>query len=212
MLGTAAQGVVLTVLGYTSNGGGWFKVKGATVTGWISANPTLSAKGEFHSYSSSGFAALYPATWTESALPGYKPGPTTSAPSQATSTSAPRAAPSSVAFRPASGEGDIVAVAAGSVSQLPHGRAGYGRKSVSQIVTCGITAGLVVFQRAGTSSPASPSTSVPESLTYLAEVRVPVDKQQALGFYSDMPDLGTTLQIFKEFLASVTFSAPQCSG
>src|ERR1700678_2324294 len=38
VLGTAAEGVVLDVLGHTSQGGGWFKVKGATVTGWISAS------------------------------------------------------------------------------------------------------------------------------------------------------------------------------
>src|ERR1700689_5135239 len=45
ILGTAAEGVVLDVLGHTSQGGGWFKVKGATVTGWITASATLSAPG-----------------------------------------------------------------------------------------------------------------------------------------------------------------------
>jgi len=212
VLGSAAQGAALTVLGYTTTGGGWFKVKGATVTGWISAQPTLSAPGEFRSYSSSQFAALYPATWTESALPGSIPVPTTSAPSQATSTSAAPAAPSSVMFRPASGPGDIVVIAAGSVSQLPHGRAGYGSKSVSQVVACGTTAGLVVFHQTGTSPTTSSATSVPESLPYLAEVRLAVDNQHALGLYADMPDLGVTFQVFMEFVASVTFSAPQCSG
>lgn len=61
VVGSAAQGTVLTVLGYTAGGGGWFKVKGATVTGWITAQPSLSAPGEFHTYSSSAFSALYPA-------------------------------------------------------------------------------------------------------------------------------------------------------
>ncbi|MHB8341015.1 MAG: SH3 domain-containing protein [Mycobacteriales bacterium] len=210
VLGTAAQGVVFTVLGYTSSGGGWFKVKGTTVTGWISAQPTLSAPGEFHSYSSAQFAALYPATWTESALPGSAPVPSASAAPQATSTSATSAALSSVVFRRASGAGDIVVIAAGSVSQLPHGRAGYGPNSVSQVVACGITAGLVVFEQTGTSPPPSSVTSVAESLTYLAEVRFAVDKQHALGLYANMPDLGPTFQIFKEVVASVRFSAPQC--
>ncbi|MGH9055438.1 MAG: SH3 domain-containing protein [Acidimicrobiales bacterium] len=211
VLGSAAQGVVLTVLGYTSSGGGWFKVKGATLTGWISAQPTLSAAGEFRSYSSSQFAALYPATWTESALPGSTQVPTTSAPSQTTVSAAPTA-PSSVMFHPASGAGDIVVITAGIVSQLPHGRAGYGRKSVSQVVVCGITAGLVVFQRTGTSPTTSSATSVPESLTYLAEVLFAIDNQHVLGLYADMPDLGVPFQTFMEFVASVMFSAPQCSG
>ncbi len=212
VLGAAAQGVVLTVLGYTSSGGGWFKVKGATVTGWISAQPTLSAPGQFQPYSSSPFSALYPATWTESAMAGSRPVPTTSTPSQATSTAATPAAPSSVVFRPTSGLGDIVVTAAGSVSPLPHGRAGYSLNSVSQVLACGITAGLVVFQQNGTSPTTSSATSVPESLTYLAEVRFAVDKQHALALYSDMSSLGQPFQIFKEFVASVTFHAPQCTG
>ncbi|HUJ66155.1 MAG TPA: hypothetical protein VLX59_11490 [Acidimicrobiales bacterium] len=211
-MGSAAQGVVLTVLGYTASAGGWYHVKGATVTGWVTAQPTLSAPGEFRSYSSDQFAALYPATWTESALPGSAAVSTTSAPSQRTPTGPPPGAPSSVLFRPASGAGDIVSTAAGGVAQLPDGRPGYGRTSVSQVVVCGITAGLVVFQQTGSSPTTTSATSVPQSLTYVAQVRFPVDRQHALGFYADMPDLGPTFQIFKNFVASVTFNAPQCSG
>ena len=211
VLGSAAQGVSLTVLGYTSSSGGWFKVKGASVTGWISARPTLSAPGEFRSYSSSQFAALYPATWTESGLTGSSPVPITSVPTQATATSVTTVAASSVVFRPASGAGDIVVTSAGSISQLPQGRAGYGRTRVSQVVVCGITAGLVVFQQSG-GAPTTNSTSAPESLSYLAEVRFAVDKQNALGLYANMPDLGLTFQIFQELIASMTFTAPQCSG
>lgn len=196
VLGAAAQGVALTVLGYTSSDGGWYKVKGATVTGWITAKPTLSAPGQFQSYSSAQFTALYPSTWTE-------PTP---------------AAPSSVVFHPASGSGDIVVTTGSSVSKLPHGRAGYSLKSVSQVVVCGITAGLVVFQQSGTppttgsATSATSTTSVPQSLTYLAEARFAVDKKHALGFYADLPDLGATFQTFEDVLESVTFSAPQCSG
>jgi Bacterial SH3 domain len=212
VVGSAAQGVVLTVLGYTPTAGGWFHVKGATVTGWITAQPTLSAPGQFRSYSSDQFAALYPAPWTESALPVSASVSTTSAPSQTTPASRAPGPPSSVSFRPASGAGDIVATAAGSVAQLPDGRQGYGRTTVSQVVVCGLTAGLVVFQQTGSSPTTSSATSVPQSLTYLAQVRFPVDRQHALGLYADMPDLGPTFQIFKDFVASVTFSAPQCSG
>lgn len=209
VLGSAAQGAVLTVLGYSSGEGGWFKVKGATVTGWISAQPTLSAPGEFKTYSSSEFAAMYPADWSEATL-GSATSPTTSAATQDTSTSqAPATA--SVAFRPAVGTGDVVVTSTGSVSQLPQGRPGYGRTSVTQVVVCGVTAGLVVFQRSSASATA-PGTSVPQSLAYLAEVRFAVDAQHALGLYADMPDLGRPFDIFKAILASVTFSSPQCSG
>ena len=45
VLGTAAWGSVLTVLGHTGADGGWFEVKGATHTGWISGDPMLSAAG-----------------------------------------------------------------------------------------------------------------------------------------------------------------------
>ncbi|HET7524146.1 MAG TPA: SH3 domain-containing protein, partial [Acidimicrobiales bacterium] len=86
VVGSAAQGTVLTVLGYTASGGGWFKVKGATVTGWITAQPSLSAPGEFHTYSSSAFSALYPADWSESAL-GPASAPTTSTSSPDTTVS-----------------------------------------------------------------------------------------------------------------------------
>lgn len=66
VVGTAAQGVVLTVLGYTSAAGGWYHVKGSSATGWISGDPMLSAAGLFTTYSSGRllFNALYPATWS----------------------------------------------------------------------------------------------------------------------------------------------------
>ena len=219
VLGSAAQGTVLTVLDYTAGGGGWFKVKGATVTGWISAQASLSAPGEFHAYSSSAFSALYPADWSESAL-GPPPAPGLSPPTSSADTTNPPGTsgtgtpvtPSGVAFRPGLGTGDIVVASAGSVAQLPHGRTGYSRTSVTQVVVCGVTAGLVVFQRTSGSPAGSPGTSVPESLAYLAEVRFAVDAQHALGFYADTPDLGSTFDVFKELLASVTFNSPQCSG
>lgn len=210
VLGSAAQGAVLTVLGYSGAEGGWFKVKGATVTGWISAQPALSAPGEFKTYSSPEFAAMYPADWSEAPL-GSTTAPTTPTAPQDTSTSQASATPSSVAFKPGVGAGDVVVTSAGSVAQLPHGRAGYGRASVTQVVVCGVTAGLVVFQRSSAPSN-TPGTWVPQSLAYLAEVRFAVDAQHALGLYADMPDIDRTLDIFKAILASVTFSSPRCSG
>jgi hypothetical protein len=194
VLGTAAEGVQLTVLGYTSSDGGWFKVRGATVTGWISAEPTLSAPGSFSTYSSAQFSALYPAGWAESALPASPTSPSLS----------------SVLFRPATGAGDIVVTVAGSVAQLPHGRAGYARRSVSQVVACGTTTALVVYQQTGAASNAPAPTTGPESLPYLAEIRLAANRGHALGVYADLPDLGRPLQVLNEFVASMTFSSPHC--
>src|SRR5438552_1531766 len=50
ILGTAAQGTVLTVSDFKAADSGWYKVQGATVTGWISADASLSAPGHFTAY------------------------------------------------------------------------------------------------------------------------------------------------------------------
>ncbi|MST31420.1 SH3 domain-containing protein [Acidimicrobiaceae bacterium USS-CC1] len=204
--GTAAQGVVLTVLHYTSSNGGWLKVKGATATGWISAQPALSAPGEFRSYRSGAFRALYPTTWRVARLRGTSAAATQSTPGAA------GVATARVLFRPTSGPGDIVVSAASGVRQLPDGRAGYGFARSSQVLVCGITAQMVVFRHAGGPPPTSAASSTPEPLTYLAQVRFAVTRQRALGLYADLPDLGRTLQIFDEFVAAVTFTAPRCTG
>ena len=66
---TAAQGAVLQSLTYTNQGGGWYKVRGATVSGWVSANPAYSAPGRFGYYKSSAFSVLFPAGWSVSGSP-----------------------------------------------------------------------------------------------------------------------------------------------
>ncbi len=189
MLGTAAQGVVLTVLGHTDVAGGWYQVKGATVTGWISGEPTLSAAGEFSPYNSAQFSALYPATWSSSDSP-----------------------PAIALFRSNTGPDDISVRAAPTVPQLPTGRTGYGEIGSSQIVVCGVTSVLVTYQRAGPTPTTASGTSVPASTPYLAEVRLAVDPHHALGFYSDLSGLEGPLDVFHSFLASVTFASKQCTG
>ena len=66
VVATAAQGTALSVLDYRSDGGGWFKVQGQTQAGWIVADPSLTAEGQFTPYSSDSrmFSALVPNTWT----------------------------------------------------------------------------------------------------------------------------------------------------
>jgi Bacterial SH3 domain len=189
VLGTAAQGVVLTVLGHTGAAGGWYQVKGATVTGWISAEPALSAPGEYRFYTSNEFAALYPATWSSSGSP-----------------------PAAVVFRSSPGPDDISVRTAPTVPQLPTSPTGYGELAASQVVVCGVTSVLVTYQRAGPTPTSASSSSVPASTPYQAEVRLAVDAHHALGFYAALSGLGAPLDVFHSFLASVTFASKQCTG
>jgi hypothetical protein len=189
VLGTAAQGVVLTVLGHSDASGGWYQVKGETVTGWISANPRLSAPGEFNPYTSNYFNALYPATWTTGPYPF-----------------------SIVQFRSGAGPDNIVATASSSAAKLPKGRPGYGEAGTSVVVVCGVTSALVTYQQAQPPTSTTVAGSVPAALPYLAEVRLTVDPHHALGFYAGLSDLGPQLDIFRSFLASVTFPSKQCIG
>jgi hypothetical protein len=188
VLGTAAQGTVLTSLGHVDTDGGWYQVRGATVTGWISADPTLSAAGEFRTYTSGLFSALYPATWATTESP-----------------------PASVVFHSDTGQENIVVTGGPSVAKLPQGRNGYGESGSTQIVVCGVTSDLVTYQQAG-SSGTTASTTAAATLPYLAEIRLTVDAQHALGLYGNLSDLGPQLQTFSAFAYSLVFPSKQCTG
>jgi hypothetical protein len=189
VLGTAAQGVVLTVLGHTDVAGGWYQVKGATVTGWISGDPTLSAEGEFSPYNSAQFSALYPAMWSSSAPP-----------------------PAIAVFHSNTGPDNFVVVGAPSVPRLPAGRSGYGEIESSPIVVCGVTSVLKTYQRAGPPPTTGSGGTVAASTPYLSEVRLAVDAHNALGFYANLSSLEAPLDVFHSFLYSVTFVSKQCTG
>jgi len=120
ILAGVAQGSELTVTGHTASAGGWYQVKGRTVTGWITADPSLTAEGKFSSFSSSplGFSVLYPDTWTakEGAL--------------------------AAVFKAPSGPDTVTVTPAKAVALLGHGRAGYVLADREQIVACGVTTTL----------------------------------------------------------------------
>jgi hypothetical protein len=186
VLGTAARGAVLTVLAHTA---GWFQVKGQTVTGWISDSPTLSAQGKYGSYmdSAGAFGALYPATWTAAGSP-----------------------PASVIFRaPTAGE-TIVVTTAANLGLLPAGRAGYRANGSEEVVVCGVTTYLNRFVKA--TAPVSTATPAPGGAVLepnLAQVRITLDPQHALGIDANLTDL-SQLQAVRDFINSVTFPYPQC--
>ena len=187
VVGTAAWGSVLTVLGHTGAEGGWFEVKGAAHTGWISGDPTLSAAGEFLPYTSNIFTALYPPTWTH------------------------QSSRSAVAvFTSSTGRDSIDATTASTASQPARGRTGYGEASSRTVVVCGVTADLVTYSRTGPASGTSPTATKPDP--YLLQIRLTLDPHHVLAFDANLSGLGAPLQVFSNFLDSVTFPFPECIG
>jgi hypothetical protein len=169
---------------HTDQGGGWFEVKGSTVTGWISDNRALSAQGKFASYFSTEhqFGALYPETWTVAESP-----------------------PATVVFRPKSGTDTVSATTAATAAQLGRGRAGYRQSTDQPVVVCGVTADLVTYAQITTTSTTTPQPAG----RYLVQVHLTLDAQHALGFDANLSDL-TQLQTVRDLLSSVKFPFPQC--
>jgi hypothetical protein len=184
---TAAQGTVVTVLGQTDQNGGWFQVKGTTVTGWISSNPTLSAPGRYTPYSSVPLqvSLLYPAAWTVAEQP-----------------------PASTVFHVPPGHDTVVVSTASTVDQLGRGRAGFQRTNSEQVVVCGVTTMLATYSQTGaTASSTQPAGVVSER--YLAQVHLTLDPMHALGIDANLSDL-SQLDAFRSIVDSVTFPFPQC--
>jgi hypothetical protein len=127
VIGSAAYGTVLQLLGHTSQHGGWYKVQGATLTGWISANPAYSAHGQFNSYTSSSFSVLYPAGWKQSGSPR-----------------------SGVTFRSPAPTEKVVITTAPSLAKLPpvSRAAGVSQSSSRLFVACGVTGYFVTYTTA----------------------------------------------------------------
>jgi len=183
VLGAADQGTVLHVLGYTAAAGGWYRVRGETVTGWVIASPSLTAPGVFGVYSSGMFGALYPATWTYHASPAavvfLSPG-------------------STIVFQVRSGS---------KAAQFGQGRSGYGRIQSTQVVVCGVTSSMDVYSYAGP-TPASTKT---RPAPYVVQVRLTLDAKHALGIDSTVTTQ-SQLTYVSNFINSITFPFPECIG
>jgi uncharacterized protein YgiM (DUF1202 family) len=182
VLGTAAQGAVLTVLGHTAQAGGWYEVKGETLTGWITGSARLSAPGRFSGFASSvhHFAALYPVGWR------VGEGPTTAI------------------FRAPTGTESITVTTAPTLTALGRGRTGYSQIRSESVVACGVTGNLVTYLNA---SPSATSPLPP----YYAQIRLQLDAKHALGIAGNLSNL-SGVQTVRDFANSVTFPYPQCEG
>jgi uncharacterized protein YgiM (DUF1202 family) len=187
VLGIAAQGAVFQVLGHTTLDGGWYKVAGATATGWVSGSPALSAPGNFSSYDSSAFGVLYPASW-----------------------SFVTATPTSVVFHaPQPGVDTVVFTRAAKESQLSTVIAGYRYNTSEQVVACGVTAHIYTYSQA--SPPATAARQLAPLEQYRAQVVLVLDATHVLGITANLSALAQ-LRIFLDFVNSVTFPYPQCVG
>ena len=124
VIGTAEQGTVFQLLAHTNQAGGWYKVQGSTVTGWISADTGFTAPGRFGSYTSDAFSVLFPAGWTSAGMPR-----------------------SGVVFRAPSSPEKVVITTAPSVGKLPSVSQGAGvsQNSSQQVVACGVTSNLFSY-------------------------------------------------------------------
>ncbi len=188
--GVASQGTQLTVLSYQASGGGWFKVQGQTVTGWIVANPAYTAEGQFQSYSSDtrSFAVLYPASWTFA--------------EEVTD----------VVFRPQQQSAPTIVVRnAATLSGFgAEETPGYVSTFSNPEVVCGYTGTLVEYSRTG--SAATPGTgSATPTLTHYATIRLKFDGTHALQMQFNYDD-PSDLTLFTDFYDSIAFPYPLCEA
>ncbi|MGH7721712.1 MAG: SH3 domain-containing protein [Candidatus Dormibacteria bacterium] len=186
-LGTAAQGAVLSVVGHTDQNGGWYNVQGQTVSGWITADPTLTAAGQFTQYQSQDrlISALYPQDWTFDEVT------------------------TSVFFHPMTGAQTIVVRNAAQVADFgPAGGTGFIGSGQQTVVVCGVTGDLNVFTHTG-GAPPTPTPGTAGPLALLAQIRLRLDATHALALdynYSAAADL----EVFNDFYNSITFPYPAC--
>jgi len=204
--GTAAWGVTLTVLAYDASGGpwpnssapaGWFKVQGATVSGWIVADPTYTASGTLNSIAFQDKqidGVLFPADWTYADDPGE------------------------VVFQPQTGSvlPSLVIRMAASLSALGNaGLTGYNPvSSNSEVVACGYTGNLVLYQEAPGATPQATMDAGGASVTRLtdfAQFRATLSSSAAIDIemnYST-PD---EYAVFQNLLNSIRYPFPDCEA
>jgi Bacterial SH3 domain len=171
VIATAAQGTVFQLLGHTDKDGGWDKVRGSTVTGWISSDLGYAAPGRFGYYSSSAFNVLFPAGWTSAGKPE-----------------------AGVVFRaPAPSSVEVVVTTSSSVATLPtvSQGAGISENSSEQVVACGVTSHLYSYS---TSSPdkyyadalfslaAGHALGLKATLTSMSQMRTVLDFVNSISF------------------------------
>jgi hypothetical protein len=189
VIGNFGQGAFFTVLDYQSGGGGWMKVQGRTTTGWIVADPTLTAPGSFNHYAeANGVAALYPQSW------GFQ--------QESYGT----------IFLPQQGMQNILLELAPTLASFgPRGLPGYTQATTGAVQVCGYTGTLTDYVKAASFSGATPTALPVPRLPLYAEIRLTLDKTNAMliGFNYQSAD---QLDVFEDLYNSLSFPFAQCEA
>jgi hypothetical protein len=223
-VGNASQGTLFTVVDRDTAHGGWYRVQGASATGWVSASSTLVSPRRFLTFPTDAhdFSALYLDTWTFSAQPGV----VVFRPQGGGQSGMPSGAPGGT---PAI----AVTTAANEAGLGPAGRAGYRVTTFDTMEVCGVTTTIRTYDRAGTPAPPVTPTPAPiaglppptaaagippasaasvlPALGHLAELHVPVDATHVLSLDFAYDDVGR-LADFADFYNSISFPSPLCLG
>jgi len=187
-VGTLQQGASVSVLDYQAQGGGWFKVMGQTTTGWIVADPTLTAQGDFTVFPSDAFNAMYPQGWTFRVE-----------------------APNVTRFVPTQqGQESVVVATAPATSAFPAvNTLGYTSTHTEQVVPCGYTGDLVEYMQSGNAAvPPSPGPLIPTTSLY-AEIKLRFDGSHAMLIAFDYQSKDQ-FSIFENFFNAISYPYPQC--
>ena len=190
VLGGFSQGRTFTILEYQSGGGGWFRVQGRTVTGWVVADPSLSAAGAFNQYSAAnGVTALYPQTW------GFQQ------------------ESDGTLFVPQQGGTDsaLLEMRNSLKSYAAPGLPGYTQSSSASVLVCGYTGTLAYYVKAASYSGPTPVPLPVARQPLYAEIRLTIDSTHAmlLGFNYEN---SSQLDVFSALYNSTAFPFPLCEA
>jgi hypothetical protein len=190
VIGGFSQGRQFTVLQYQSGGGGWYRVQGQSLGGWIVADPTLTAAGTYNTYAEAdGVTALYPQDW------GFQ--------NESFGT----------LFVPQQGSGQsiVLEIASSLQSYGAPGLPGYTQSSSSSALVCGYTGTLSYYTKNASSSGATPPPLPVARQALYAEIRFKIDSSHAMliGFnYQN----SSQLDVFAALYDSVAFPFPLCEA
>ncbi|HUZ71067.1 MAG TPA: hypothetical protein VMU65_15270 [Candidatus Saccharimonadales bacterium] len=189
VVGNFGQGAFFTVLDYQSGGGGWMKVQGRSTTGWIVADPALTAPGSFNRYAeANGFSALYPQTW---AFQQESYG---------------------TVFLPQQGMQSVLLETGATPGSFgPRGLAGYSQSSTGPVQVCGYTGTLTYYVKAASFTGATPTALPVPRLPLYAEIRVTLNASNAVLIAFNYQDAGQ-LDVFSDVYNSLAFPFPLCEA
>jgi hypothetical protein len=208
VVGTLGWGDTVNVKGYNANGGpwphsstpgAWYQVQGSTVTGWIIADPTLTADGTLNSINFGDKhidGLLYPADWTYADDPGE------------------------ILLQPQTGSDRpsiAVRVAAGLAALGAAGINGYTAvSSNSEVVVCGYT-GTEVQYTAPSGAAAAPTADAGGGqvtrLAFFVQFRATLQSSPAVAIDIEMNYASAGQEtVFENVLNSIRYPYPLCEA